>query len=61
MKNHIGPYRIYILLFLSVFILAEIIWSWKKEKGAYDVRKLFPTSLFLQAFSFQNSYLQGIN
>ncbi|MBO9673366.1 MAG: sterol desaturase family protein [Sphingobacteriaceae bacterium] len=59
MKNHIGPYRIYILLFLFILILAEIIWNWKKEKGAYDVRETFSNLAIFAGFQFSKFIFAG--
>lgn len=59
MKNHIGPYRIYILLFLFVLILAEIIWSWKKEKGTYDVKETFSNLAIFAGFQFSKFIFAG--
>jgi len=59
MKNHIGPSRIYILLFLFILILAEIIWSWKKEKGAYQVKETFSNLAIFAGFQFSKFIFAG--
>src|SRR5271156_553727 len=50
MKNAIGPYRIWILAFLLVLILVEIIWSWKNDKKVYDVKETFSNLAVLAGF-----------
>ncbi|QNR82912.1 sterol desaturase family protein [Pedobacter riviphilus] len=59
MKNHIGQYRVYILLFLFVLIVAEIIWSWKKEKEAYNVKETFANLLIFAGFQFSKFIFAG--
>ena len=36
-----GPYRIWILGFLAVLILAEVIWNWRTDKKVYEVKETF--------------------
>jgi sterol desaturase/sphingolipid hydroxylase (fatty acid hydroxylase superfamily) len=50
MKNAIGPYRIWILAFLLVLIVIEIIWSWKTDKKVYQVRETFSNLAVLVGF-----------
>jgi sterol desaturase/sphingolipid hydroxylase (fatty acid hydroxylase superfamily) len=52
MKHQIGPYRIYILLFLLILVTAEIIWSWKKERGAYEVKETLANLSVFTGFQF---------
>ncbi|MBE9463693.1 sterol desaturase family protein [Dyadobacter subterraneus] len=52
MKNHIGPYRIYLLLFVAGLISAEIIWSWKKGKGVYHLKETFSSLAVFAGFQF---------
>ncbi|MEO6285800.1 MAG: sterol desaturase family protein [Dyadobacter sp.] len=59
MKNHIGPYRIYILLFLVVLITAEMIWSWKKDKGAYQVKETVSNLAVFAGFQFSKYFFAG--
>lgn len=59
MKNHIGPYRLYILLFLFVLIVAEMIWSWRKEKKAYDVKETFSNLAIFAGFQFSKFIFAG--
>jgi sterol desaturase/sphingolipid hydroxylase (fatty acid hydroxylase superfamily) len=59
MKNHIGPYRIYILLFLFILIAVEIIWSWKKEKGVYNVKETFSNLAIFVGFQFSKFIFAG--
>lgn len=59
MKHQIGPYRIYILLFLLVLVTGEIIWSWKKEKGAYDIKETFSNLSVFAGFQFSKYIFAG--
>ena len=59
MKNHAGPYRIYILAFLLLLITAEIIWSWKKDKGAYNVKETFSNLTVFAGFQFSKYLFAG--
>jgi sterol desaturase/sphingolipid hydroxylase (fatty acid hydroxylase superfamily) len=59
MKNHIGPYRIYILLFLLMIITAEIIWSWRKDRSAYDVKETFANLAVFVGFQFSKYLFAG--
>lgn len=59
MKHLIGPYRIYILLFLAVLVTAEIIWSWKKDKGAYNVSETFSNLAVLAGFQLSKYVFAG--
>lgn len=59
MKHQIGPYRIYILLFLLVLVTAEIIWSWKKDKGAYDIKETFSNLAVFAGFQFSKYIFAG--
>jgi sterol desaturase/sphingolipid hydroxylase (fatty acid hydroxylase superfamily) len=59
MKHQIGPYRIYILLFLVIIITAEIIWSWKKERGAYEVKETFSNLAVFAGFQFSKYLFAG--
>jgi len=59
MKHLIGPYRIYILLFLLILITIEIIWSWKKEKDAYDVKETISNLFIFAGFQFSKFIFAG--
>lgn len=59
MKHHIGPYRIYILLFLLVLISTEIIWSWKKERHAYEVKETLANLAVFAGFQFSKYIFAG--
>jgi len=52
MRHQIGPYRIYVLLFLALLITAEIIWSWKKNKNAYEIKETFSNLVVFIGFHF---------
>lgn len=59
MKNNIGPYRIYILLVVVVLISAEIIWSWRKDKGVYHVKETFSNLAVFAGFQFSKYLFAG--
>lgn len=59
MKHQIGPYRIYILLFLLILITTEIIWSWKKDRGAYEVKETFSNLAVFAGFQFSKYLFAG--
>lgn len=59
MKNDIGPYRIYILLVVAGLISAEIIWSWKKDKGAYHVKETVSNLAVFAGFQFSKYLFAG--
>ena len=52
MKHHIGPYRIYVLIFLLLLITSEIIWSWKKDKKAYEIKETLSNLCIFAGFQF---------
>jgi sterol desaturase/sphingolipid hydroxylase (fatty acid hydroxylase superfamily) len=47
-----GPYRLWILVFLLVLVSAEILWSWKNDIKAYDVKETFSNLAVLIGFQF---------
>jgi len=59
MKHAAGPYRFWILGFLLVLILAEIIWSWKNDKKVYDVKESFSNLAVLAGFQFSKFIFAG--
>lgn len=59
MNHQVGPYRIYILLLLLVLVTAEIIWSWKKEKGTYDIKETFANLSVFAGFQFSKYIFAG--
>jgi sterol desaturase/sphingolipid hydroxylase (fatty acid hydroxylase superfamily) len=59
MKHQIGPYRIYILLFLALLVTAEIIWNWKKDKNVYDVKETFSNLFVFVGFQFSKYLFAG--
>ncbi len=59
MKNHIGPYRIYILLFVAGLVSTEIIWSWKNGKHAYHVKETFSNLAVFAGFQFSKYLFAG--
>jgi len=52
MKHANGPYRLWILLFLVVLVSAEILWSWKNDKKAYDIKETFSNLAVFAGFQF---------
>lgn len=59
MKHAAGPYRFWILGFLLVLILAEIVWSWKNDKKVYDVKESFSNLAVLAGFQFSKFIFAG--
>jgi sterol desaturase/sphingolipid hydroxylase (fatty acid hydroxylase superfamily) len=59
MKHVEGPYRVYILVFLLVLVTAEIIWSWKADKKAYEVKETFSNLAVLAGFQFSKYLFAG--
>lgn len=59
MKHQVGPYRIYILTFLLLLITAEIIWSWKKEKHAYEIKETLSNLAVFSGFQFSKYLFAG--
>jgi len=47
-----GPYRLWILVFLLILVLAEIIWSWKNDIKAYEIKETFSNLAVLAGFQF---------
>jgi sterol desaturase/sphingolipid hydroxylase (fatty acid hydroxylase superfamily) len=47
-----GPYRIWILVFLLVLVAAEIIWSWKNDIKAYEIKETFSNLAVFVGFQF---------
>jgi sterol desaturase/sphingolipid hydroxylase (fatty acid hydroxylase superfamily) len=47
-----SPYRLWILVFLLVLVLAEIIWSWKNDIKAYEIKETFSNLAVLIGFQF---------
>src|ERR1700710_448021 len=59
MKSQIGPYRMYILLFLLLIITVEIIWSWKNDKAAYNIKETFANIAIFAGFQFSKYLFAG--
>jgi len=59
MKNHIGPYRIYILLFIVTLVSLEIIWSWRNDKKVYNIKETFANVAVLAGFQFSKYLFAG--
>jgi sterol desaturase/sphingolipid hydroxylase (fatty acid hydroxylase superfamily) len=59
MRHTAGPYRIWILAFLLIIIAAEIIWSWKKDKKAYEVKETISNLAIFAGFQFSKFLFAG--
>ncbi len=59
MKHYAGPYRIWILAFLLLLVLAEIIWGWRNDKKVYDVKETFSNLSVLAGFHFSKIVFAG--
>jgi sterol desaturase/sphingolipid hydroxylase (fatty acid hydroxylase superfamily) len=59
MKHNAGPYRFWILAFLLILILAEILWSWKNDKKVYDIRETFSNLSVFAGFQFSKFIFAG--
>jgi len=58
-RHTAGPYRFWILGILLLLILSEIIWSWKNDKKAYDVKETFANLAILAGFEFSKFIFAG--
>jgi len=58
-RHAAGPYKLWILGILLIFILGEIIWSWKNDKKAYDVKETFANLAILAGFEFSKIIFAG--
>jgi len=59
MRDHAGPYRIWILGFLVLIILAEMLWSWRTDKKAYEVKETFANLAVFAGFQFSKVLFAG--
>jgi sterol desaturase/sphingolipid hydroxylase (fatty acid hydroxylase superfamily) len=59
MKHYASPYRIWIVVFLLLLILAEIIWGWKNNKKIYDIKETFSNLSVLAGFHFSKILFAG--
>lgn len=59
MKHPIEPFRIYILLFIFLLISIEIIWSWKKQKAAYELKETLTNMTIFMGFQFSKYLFAG--
>lgn len=56
---HTGHYRGGILLFLAILIIAEIIWSWKKDKKVYRLDETVINIIILAGFQLSKLVFAG--
>jgi hypothetical protein len=59
MRHQAGPYRIWILAFLLIIIVAEILWSWKNDKKAYEIKETFSNLAVFAGFQFSKVLFAG--
>jgi len=59
MRQHTGPYRLWILAFLLVLVLAEIAWSWASDKKAYDIKETFSNLSVFAGFQLSKILFTG--
>jgi len=52
-------YRGYILLFLLALIIVEIIWSWRNDKKAYNIKETFANTVILLGFQLSKIVFAG--
>ncbi|HWK04312.1 MAG TPA: sterol desaturase family protein [Puia sp.] len=52
-------YKAEILLPLLLLILAEIIWSWRKDKKVYNIKETFSNLVILAGFQFSKLIFAG--
>lgn len=59
MRQHTGPYRLWILAFLLMLLLAEIAWSWKNDKKVYDIKETFSNLSVFAGFQLSKILFTG--
>jgi len=59
MRQHAGPYRIWILAFLILLVTAEIAWSWKNDKKAYEIKETLANLAVFAGFQFSKFIFAG--
>jgi len=63
LKNHggliSGHYKGSVLLSLLVLIIAEIIWSWRNDKKAYNLKETFTNTVILFGFQLSKIIFAG--
>ena len=59
MRHNAGPYRAWILGLLLLLVLAEIIWSWKNDKKAYDIKETFSNLSVFAGFQVSKFVFAG--
>ena len=59
MRHPAGQYRIWVLAFLVSLVAAEIAWSWKKDKKAYEIRETFSNLAVFAGFQFSKFLFAG--
>ncbi|ASU34084.1 sterol desaturase family protein [Mucilaginibacter xinganensis] len=59
MKNITGPYKLWILIFLLLLIVAEIAWSWRNDKKSYEVKETLSNLAVLAGFQLSKIIFAG--
>ncbi len=59
MRHSVGPYRVWVLAFLVLLVAAEIAWSWKKDKKAYEIKETFSNLAVFAGFQFSKFLFTG--
>ncbi|HTI10609.1 MAG TPA: sterol desaturase family protein [Puia sp.] len=54
-----GTYKGYVLLILALLITAEIIWSWRKDKKAYDLKDSLANIAIMVGFHLSKYLFAG--
>jgi len=57
--EEIKPYGIWILIFVSTLILAEMLWSWRNHKNSYNLKDTFANISIFIGFQFFKILLTG--
>lgn len=52
MEFNVGPYRIWVLLFITLLVTAEIIWSWRNNKKNYVLKETATNISIFIGFQF---------
>ncbi|MDB5281990.1 MAG: sterol desaturase family protein [Bacteroidota bacterium] len=50
MKHLLGPYRVWVFLFLIILIVVEAIWSWRRDRENYDLKESLTNTSILAGY-----------